>query len=180
MKKFNFQWWSLSLALLFTSCATLPKQNFTLANMPISENLQKMVGTFEVAPATVFEVIKDFSSLNPYENKGKKDSNYYLKIEVIKNNEITFSFLENNSLIFKNKIPFTIRKARYLYLKNKNFKIDKIPMLFGGYFINRNQFSLTKTGNLNYDHAEKNYWGFLILFSSGYNSKYSKNFKRIK
>ncbi len=171
--------WCIGLIFLgLTSCTTLPKHNSSLYSEPISENLEKLIGSYEVAPATAFEIVKDLSDLDPYENKGKKDSKYFLKISAITQNEITFSFLKNDAIVFENKFPFEIKKEKYLYLKNKNVKIDKIPMLYGGIFINRNQFSLSKTGNLVWDHAEDNCWGFLILLSTGYQSKYSKFFKR--
>lgn len=77
-------------------------------------------------------------------------------------------------------LKVTLKKDGFVYLKEKRFMLDGIPLIFGGWNIQKSRFTLDENNNLS---VQSNYFfcnGILIVMSDWKTSHYSLTFEKQK
>jgi hypothetical protein len=106
---------------------------------------------------------------------------YSFDLNVLNTKRLELNYLENETVIKRHTVRYSIKEDGYLYLKKRNFKIKGIPYFFGEFNVKKNRMTLNKENNLIFESSEFSSGGvaLLMVYPLG-KAKYRKTYERIK
>ncbi|WP_460217933.1 hypothetical protein [Psychroserpens sp. MEBiC05023] len=113
--------------------------------------------------------------------KKHKDSSHYtsVQIKVLNNKRLKLDFIIDKKVTKSRIIKYRLRKNGFLKLRNQNFRISGIPLIFGEYEIAKYQLGLTHTDDLIIYGRNEEAGGILIVLVGGRSATVNKVFKRL-
>ena len=183
---------------LLMSCASFNKNHSFKNEVKLNENsISLLNGSYTVNPS--IELNKGRSGKIYFTDKGDlnrtnlynffnnssrslndfQDSTYLVKLKVINKNEILIFQYNNDQKMDSILLKYKLKSNGYIYIKNKNFKINGVPYLFGGFELNRIRITLSNENNLVFNSAHYFYGSFLILFGDARKTLNNGIYKRI-
>ncbi|CAM4141236.1 hypothetical protein [Flavobacterium weaverense] len=189
----------LIVSILF-SCAPFSKK-VVIDNQIVlkKESVSKLNGTYEVGS---IKAIRKFENLQPrliendslnsfslFENLKETNQelrediknnikNYQVKIYIENDNTISFSLLKNDIKIDSIKMNYKIRKDGFIYLKNKNFRTEWVPVLCGNFEVDRTKIGINNDDNLIISNSYFIYGAILVIIGDTRKSNFSSEYKR--
>ena len=168
----------IGICLLFINCASLPKFE--------SEDLQhvtkKNIANFNGIYSNFAEHSAKHTHLTlsgRLTSSKLKDTISEVKIEVLNDKEIRFSFLHNQIESDSKIVKYKLQNDGFLLLQNKNFRLHGIPWVFGDYEIRKYEIGLSKSGCLIMNGVEKREGAHLIiLWSPSNNYKFTDIYEK--
>jgi len=193
------------LILSFVGCAPFSKKvtlnDHTYLN---SESINKLNGTYEInASKIIYKSSRDNKtkifendSVDKYYNlfhfvktenqELRADSiknlikKYDVRIEVLDKKKISFSLLKDNLKVDSSIVNYKIKNDGYIYLKNKNFKSNWIPILCGNFSINRTRLSLNNENSLILNNSNYFHGAILVIIGDSRSFKFEGRYNRKK
>ncbi len=183
---------------LLMSCASFNKNHSFKNEVKLNENsISLLNGSYTVNPS--IELNKGRSGKSYFTDKGDlnrtnlynffnnssrslnefQDSTYLVKLKVINKNEILIFQYNNDQKMDSILLKYKLKSNGYIYIKNKNFKINGVPYLFGGFELNRIRMTVSNENNLVINSAHYFYGSFLILFGDARKTLNNGIYKRI-
>lgn len=153
----------IGIFFLLSSCASLPDTSSLNTQQLTEKNIKQINGVYNNSTKNTTKRWYHTVS-GKLTGKQLKDTISHVKIEVLKNEEILFSFLKYKTKIDSKIIKYKITKDGFLLLKNKNFRLHGIPYILGDYEIKKHEIGLSNLGHLIMNGAEKREGAFLIIF----------------
>ncbi|WP_370479056.1 hypothetical protein [Tamlana flava] len=190
---------------LVMSCACFPKKQFPETSHINANNINLLEGTYAMKNCfpedsdgiidmgldndesnqypTFFHEVHNGLLVKPLKINSKKNYTFSLKISSPKRIEI--EYLEDDLIVRKKNIRYTLKEDGFVYIKHRNFKIIGIPYVLGGFNKKRSRLALNEDNYLLFETSEFTsggvfYAGFIapvINFAS--KSKYKKIYQRI-
>ena len=183
---------------LLMSCASFNKNHSFKNEVKLNENsISLLNGSYTLNPR--IELNKGRSGKSYFTDKGDlnrtnlynffnnssrslndfQDSTYLVKLKVINKNEILISQCNNDQKMDSVLLRYKLKSNGYIYIKNKNFKINGVPYLFGGFELNRVRMTVSNENNLVINSTHYFYGSFLILFGDARKTLNNGIYKRI-
>ena len=183
---------------LLMSCASFNKNHSFKNEVKLNENsISLLNGSYTVNPS--IELNKGRSGKIYFTDKGDlnrtnlynffnnssrslndfQDSTYLVKLKVINKNEILIYQYNIDQKMDSILLKYKLKSNGYIYIKNKNFKINGVPYLFGGFELNRIRMTVSNENNLVINSAHYFYGSFLILFGDARKTLNNGIYKRI-
>lgn len=186
MKKIFFH---LIIFLFAISCAGF--KNLDNSNIGLNENnLNKIDGTYNDFPSSgkgfyvgrlteVFD--RNLEMYNIHKTNEKYDrKNVNLKLKMVNQHTLNVKIYEAENLLFDKDLKVKLKKDGFLYLKEKRFMVDGIPLILGGWNIQKSRFTIDQNNNL---YVQSNYFfchGILIVMSDWKTFHYDLTFEKIQ
>lgn len=168
----------IGICLLFINCASLPKFESEDLQHITDKNISELNGIYSNFAENSEKHIHLTLSGRLTSSK-LKDTISEVKIEVLNENKIRFSFLQNQMEIDSKIVEYKLQNDGFLLLRNKNFRLHGIPWIFGDYEIRKYEIGLTNSGSLIMNGVEKREGAHLIiLWSPSYNYKFSDVYEK--
>ncbi|MCX8533180.1 hypothetical protein [Chryseobacterium luquanense] len=159
----------LSILFVTVSCAGFKNVDPIRLDKKSVENIS---GTYKNVPVTksgfyvqtltdVFD--RNTNMFNWKEKYDKKD--VIVKLKMIKKNRLHVEIFESENILFSKDLKVKLKNDGFLYLKERRFMIDGIPLVFGGWNFQKSRFAIDSNNNLK---VQSNYFycnGILILMS---------------
>lgn len=175
-------------SIFLSSCATFNKKIALDKNIKITaHNLNTLEGIYTIHPTIGTQQINNYGD-RPIENNAlnrytifnalkeldpefqqtvqKNPSDYSVKIKVKTNKRLTFFLQKNKNTIDSISVKYKIKKDGYVYLKNSNFKIKNVPLIYGGFKVNKVRLTLNEENNLILDHSYYTYHAALLFIGN--------------
>ena len=183
---------------LLMSCASFNKNHSFKNEVKLNENsISLLNGSYTLNPR--IELNKGRSGKSYFTDKGDlnrtnlynffnnssrslndfQDSTYLVKLKVINKNEILIFRYNNDQKMDSVLLKYKLKSNGYIYIKNKNFKINGVPYLFGGFELNRVRMTVSNENNLVINSTHYFYGSFLILFGDARKTLNNGIYKRI-
>ena len=176
----------LSLSLLSVSCAGFknihPEESVigknvvdnidgTYRNLPSSGN-----GFYVQALTDVFD-----RNTNMFNWKEKYVGEHTkVKLQMINNKRLNVIISQDEKILFNKNLRVKLKNDGYLYLKEKRLMIDGIPLVLGGWNIQKSRLRIDESNNL---IVESNYFfcnGFAVVMSDWKTLHYTLTFEKQK
>ena len=168
----------IGISFLCMDCASIPKFEPGDQQHLTKKSITKLNGTYSNVTETSENHIHRTISGRLLHPK-RKDSVSQVKINVLSDKEIQFSFLKNRAEIGFQIVKYKLQNDGFLRLRNKNFRLHGIPWVFGDYEIRRYEIGLSNTGSLIMNGVEKREGAhFIILWSPSINYKFSDIYEK--
>jgi len=175
----------LIMSIVFNSCATLkePKLEGTLTE----NDLTILNGNYNNFPndggGLYVNKLTDIFDRNTNIFKLEKDDKYdsesiTVSLTSITDKTLNVRFSENNKTILDKNIKVRLKRDGFLYIKDKILLINGLPLIFGGWNIQKSRITILANGKL---YVESNYFfcnGALIVMSDWKNFNYNLTFNR--
>ena len=179
MMRFKEKLAIIGSCFLFLNCASIPKIE--------SKDLHKLTKTNITIINGLYSNFSENSGRQQNQSISQKlmpsklsDTASRVKIEVLDEKSIRFSFFKNQTEINSKIIHYKLENKGTLRLHNKNFRLHGIPWLFGDYEIRKYQIALSNSGNLIINGVEKREGAHLIiLWSPSIHYTFSNKYKKI-
>lgn len=178
------------IVFLFTmSCAGFKNVDHSTAGLN-ENNLNKIEGTYNNLPSSgsgfyvgrlneVFDRNLEMYNINKttekYDNK-----NVNLKLRIVNQHTLNVKIYEAENLLFDKDLKVQLKKDGFLYLKEKRFMLDGIPLILGGWNIQKSRFTIDQNNHLK---VQSNYFfcnGILIVMSDWKTLHYDLTFEKIQ
>jgi hypothetical protein len=148
--------------MLNVSCASFSRKTKSIAKKPIGNNLQLLNGTYYVDTIGDYHVIEVVSRTSK-ERPWKPNKEGLLTLKLDDNNALRFTYIENGLIIEDKLIKIKKVKKNYVYLRNKNVKIYNIPLILGGFDIQRTRLFIDETDSLVINTADVSFGSALLI-----------------
>ncbi|MCY1663049.1 hypothetical protein [Chryseobacterium sp. SL1] len=116
---------------------------------------------------------------NMFNWKDKYDpKNTRVKLQMIEKNKLNVIFFKNEKIVFNKNLRVELKEDGYLYLKEKRFMLDGIPLVLGGWNIQKSRLGVDENNNL---RIQSNYFycnGFAVLMSDWKTLHYNLTFEK--
>jgi|SRR5690554_4763642 len=152
----------IGICLLFINCASLPKIESEDLQHITEKNIAELNGIYSNFAENSEKYIH-LTLSGRLTSLKLKDTISEVKIEVLNDKEIRFSFLQNQMEINSKIVKYKLQNDGFLLLRNKNFRLHGIPWIFGDYEIRKYEFGLSKSGSLIMNGIEKREGAHLII-----------------
>lgn len=174
----------LGASLMLSSCATFDKDRLT-DNHWEKDDLNFINGTYSNFPSSgggsyvrnltdVFD--RNTSMFQFKENHENKD--FKIELKAVGKKRLNLKIYDAGNLRTDKNLRVVLKKDGFVYLKEKRFMLDGIPLVFGGWNIQKSRFALDGNNNLK---VESNYFfcnGILVVMSDWKTSHYDLIFKK--
>lgn len=181
MKKIFFY---LGNALMLGSCATFDKDKLT-DNHWKRDGLNFINGTYANFPSSgggfyvrnltdVFD--RNTQMFNFKEKHENKD--FKIALKAVGKKRLNLKIYDAGNLRTDKDLRVALKKDGFVYLKEKRFMLDGIPLVFGGWNIQKSRFAPDGNNNLK---VQSNYFfcnGILVVMSDWKTSYYDLTFKK--
>ncbi|KQT16895.1 hypothetical protein ASG31_11015 [Chryseobacterium sp. Leaf404] len=171
------------MLLMIVSCAGFKNNDSMKMD---KDNVKNITGTYRNLPATpggfYVRTLSDVFDRNTNMFKWKEKyshQNVIVKLELIKKNRLHVEIADSENFLFSKDLRVKLKKDGYLYLKEKRLMIDGIPLVFGGWNIQKSRFAIDADQNL---IIQSNYFfcnGIFILMSDWKMFHYHLTFEKI-
>jgi hypothetical protein len=161
----------IGICLLFINCASLTKFDSEDLQHITEKNIANLNGIYSNFAENSEKHIH-LTLIGRLTSSKLKDTISEVKIEILNDKEIRFSFLQNQIESDSKIVKYKLQNDGFLLLKNKNFRLHGIPWIFGDYEIRKYEIGLSKSGRLIMNGVEKREGAHLIILWSP-----SKNYK---
>ncbi|SDM31212.1 hypothetical protein SAMN05216273_12156 [Chryseobacterium taihuense] len=172
----------LIILLVTVSCAGFKK----IGTIKLCKNsVENIKGTYKNTPLSksgfYIRTLTDVFDRNTNMFNWKKKYNREdatVKLEMIKKNLLHVEILESDSILCSKNLRVKLKNDGFLYLKEKRFMIDGIPLVFGGWSFQKSRFTVDSDNNLK---IQSNYFycnGVLILISDWKTLHYDLTFEK--
>ncbi|WP_242084552.1 hypothetical protein [Aestuariivivens sediminis] len=196
----------LLLSVIIFGCASFPKKKSPSISYINSNNIYLLEGTYSIKhSSSVYskDSVLDMSFVNEDNNQYltlfdeinngvfvkrlevNSLKSYKFSLKILSTKRIQINYLEDDSLIRRNKIRYKLKEEGYVNLKHRNFKIIGIPYVMGGFKTKRKRLALTKDNDLLFETSEFTtggvfYPAFIVpAINFGSKTKYKKIYQRI-
>lgn len=178
---------SLFSFLSIVSCVTFNSSDNINKNLFNPDNIN---GTYKNTPNEyqglyVSKLSDVFDRNTRIFNVVKPDKKYDLKnisvnINLISEKELKLKIIENETqkIITEKAVKIKLKKDGYIYIKDKNFMIDGIPVILGGWNIQKSRMYIDEENNLNIESNYFFYHAALIVMCDWKNFNYHLKFKK--
>ncbi|MEG2310154.1 hypothetical protein [Chryseobacterium sp.] len=174
----------LSLLLFTLNCAGF--KNIESPESVIKKNnIENINGTYENLPSSgssfYIRMLTDVfdRNINMFNWKDKYDAKKTkVKLQMIEKNRLNVIVFKNEKTVFNKNLRVKLKKDGYLYLKEKRFMIDGIPLVLGGWNIQKSRLGADENNNLK---ILSNYFfcnGFAVLMSDWKTHHYNLTFEK--
>lgn len=88
-----------------------------------------------------------------------------IRLEMVEKNRLHVEISESEKTLFSKNLKVKLKKDGFLYLKEKRFMLDGIPLVLGGWNLQKSRFAIDSNNNL---RIQSNYFycnGVLVLIS---------------
>lgn len=180
----------VSLAFLFSGCASFSGKVLKRSNKSTENNINKFKGVYSNAPQTYYPengkpvnpIKRKFTTLRYFlfNNKMSLDStaNYYIEVIPVNQAQMFFAFKKEDITIDSITIGGSLRNGMF-YLDNKLFRCHGIPYFLGG--CERKKFRLATSNNeLIAQETYDNSGAFLFFFWAGTSHNFAYSYARKK
>ncbi|KMQ67861.1 hypothetical protein ACM39_10995 [Chryseobacterium sp. FH2] len=103
-----------------------------------------------------------------------------LKLKIINEKKLNVKIYKKEKLLFDKDLSVKLKNDGFLYLKEKRFMIEAIPLVFGGWNFQKSRFTVDKDNNL---HVQTNYFfcnGMFLIMNDWKTFHYNLIFKRLQ
>lgn len=173
--------WRLLLPVLIvmgtTSCIGMKPA--TLENRIYIKDAKELQGSYSNIssgnPQHAYEQLKD--RIDHTGRIKNTDSITSVTVSVTDDRKLAFTFLDRNQKRYQYAVKYKLKDGN-VFLRNKNFILQGIPFLLGGYKLNRSELSLTSTGDLLLRSAEREDGAILLIFPASLPPSHFENVYR--
>lgn len=174
-----------SFVVLATSCAGF--RNVDNANAILNKNNLDLVdGTysnFSISDGggyviTFADVIDRNTNMFIFKKK-YNERDVRLQLKMISSKKLNVKIYKAGKLMLDKDLKVKLKDDGFLYLKEKRFMLQGIPLVFGGWNIQKSRFTVDEKNNL---QIQSNYFfcnGFMIVMSDWKTSRYTLNFEKL-
>ena len=199
--KISFLNIALLLIILYfsISCGHFPK-NIINPHITTTENIQLLNGKY-----TMYEIVRkpltdstaisyskadigfnhtfyDELDRGLFSKTLKIDSlkSYNFTLQILNSKKIQINYFENGIKIRQHTINYKLKTDGYVYLRNKNFKVNGIPYLIGEFNVKRSRLTLNNKKQLIFQSSQFSSGGIalLMVYPLG-KAKYQKIYQRL-
>lgn len=183
MKKIFF---GLCLVLTMVNCAGY--RNVDNSNAGLNKNnLSAIDGDYSNYPVDgqlgyIAGLVDIFDrNTNMFIFKNKYDTRaVHLKLKIINDKNLNVKIYKKEKLLFDKDLKVKLKNDGFLYLKEKRFMLEGIPLVFGGWNFQKSRFTVDENNNL---HIQTNYFfcnGVFIIISDWKTFHYNFIFKKLQ
>lgn len=172
----------LSILLITGSCAGFKNVDPIKLDKSRIQNINGAYKNSSVTPSgfyvrTLTDVFdRNTNMFNWKEKYTNKD--VIVKLQMIRKNRLHVEIAESENVLFSKDLKVKLKKDGYLYLKEKRLMIDGIPLVFGGWNVQKSRFAIDSDNNLK---VQSNYFfcnGFLVLMNDWKTLHYDLTFEK--
>ena len=174
----------LSVLVFTMSCACFKNIESTESFIE-KNNIENITGTYENFPSSgngfYVRMLTDVfdRNINMLNWKDKYDAkNTKVKLQIIEKNKLNVMIFKNEKMVFNKNLRVKLENDGYLYVKEKRFMIDGIPLVFGGWNIQKSRLGVDENNNLK---IQSNYFycnGVAVLMSDWKTLHYNFTFEK--
>lgn len=174
----------ISILISTVNCAGFKKNESD--GLPFSKNkIESINGIYSNQPSygngsyvkTLTDILdRNIDMFNWKEKYNGK--NIDVRLEIIKKNKLNVKIFESEKLMCNKNLHVKQKKDGFIYLREKRFMLDGIPLIFGGWNIQKSRFIIDENKNL---HIQTNYFfcnGFLVVMSDWKTHHYNFIFEK--
>ncbi|WP_262151942.1 hypothetical protein [Chryseobacterium foetidum] len=176
----------LSLSLLTVSCANF--KNIESAKTVIGKNVVDNIdGTYKNLPSSTsgfyVRALTDVfdRNTNMFSWKEKYVGEHIkVKLQMVNNKRLNVIISKDKEVLFNKNLRVKLKNDGYLYLKEKRLMIDGIPLVFGGWNVQKSRLRVDENNNLT---IQSNYFfcnGFAVVMSDWKTLHYDLTFEKQK
>ncbi|WP_109301425.1 hypothetical protein [Aquimarina sp. AU474] len=133
----------------------LTKNNIQLINKNFAITASKEVRKYQDYNLEIIEndtVFNLFARLKIIDTTFRKEiakyrNNYVVNLRVKEKNTLVCSLIKNTKIVDSTSLRYKLKNG-YLYIKNSNVTINDIPLIYGGFEIDRLRLGINKNGDL--------------------------------
>lgn len=167
------------MVIFFCNCGSLPK--YKKDDLKPITNEKQIEGVYKNYKTDSLKLLHN--SLNGEINWRKKevDSTKYssVKITVLNNKRLQFDFQVENEIKKSKIVKYRLRNNGFIKLRNRNFRICGIPLIFGEYEVKKYELGLNHNNDLILHSIDDSGGGILIILSGGWDVESDDVFERI-
>jgi len=154
------------VVLLNTNCAGF--KNPTGSGNFNKNNLSEIDGTYKNISSSGTETLTEvfdrdtniFAFLKGGDNKYDKIKDVKLILKIINNKRLNVKIIDSDNLLFDKNLKVKLKKDGFLYLREKQFMIEGIPFVAGGWNVQKSCFTIDKNHNL---QVQLNYFFYMAI-----------------
>lgn len=168
------------IGVVVFSCGGIPKYKDN--NLKPITNVKQIEGEYKNFDNDTLEWHQN--SLNGKINWRSKheDTTHFtsVKFKILNDDRLKLDFLVDQEVMKSRIIKYRLRNNGFIKLRNRNFRISGIPLVFGEYDIMKYELGLTQTNNLILHGYNEQVGGILIVLSGGRSYVVNQSFDRIR
>ncbi|GEN76213.1 hypothetical protein CHA01nite_19530 [Chryseobacterium hagamense] len=169
---------------MLSSCATFDKGKLS-GNHLKRNNLGFINGTYTNFPSSgggfyvrnLTDVFDRNTGMFDFKEK-HEDKDFNIELKAVGKKRLNLKIYDAGNLQTDKNLRVALKEDGFIYLQEKRFMLDGIPLVFGGWNIQKSRFALDENNNLK---VESNYFfcnGILVVMSDWKTSHYDLTFKK--
>nr|WP_321231888.1 hypothetical protein [uncultured Psychroserpens sp.] len=168
------------IALVLLNCGGIPK--YKKNNLKPITSIKQIEGEYRNYDND--SLVFHHNSLNGRINWRSKhvDTSQFssVKFEILNKKRMKLDFILDNKVSKSRVIKYRLRNNGFIKLRNQNFKITGIPLIFGMYELAQYQIGLTQTNDLILHGKVERAGGILIVLTGGGEFTVNTIYKKIE